>query len=266
MPASARLQQAHLSAAPRATPAPSAAAFSQLDPMSNQTAHSGVDPIAASYTNREYVGVECLWLEAVTLLLLSIGILNACLEAKKLKESCAGVIGAMVLATFGLAAAVVIRLPCVPLQPNYDGLMQVRQTPRHPPSTDRPTHPRTHRLPPHLLTSPQSGSGELGRVEWTRWSGVGGVDVRGPVGGHPWHRRLYPTAPPCYGPAGHLGADPRHPDDAALARVARLVRRRLHRRRRCRPLPLAALHLRCARLCFPLPLRRACAGAQGGAV
>jgi hypothetical protein len=61
----------------------------------------------------------------VTLLLLSIGILNACLEAKKLKESCAGVIGAMVLATFGLAAAVVIRLPCVPLQPNYDGLMQV---------------------------------------------------------------------------------------------------------------------------------------------
>ena len=104
--------------------------------MSNQTAHSGVDPIAASYTNREYVGVECLWLEAVTLLLLSIGILNACLEAKKLKESCAGVIGAMVLATFGLAAAVVIRLPCVPLQPNYDGLMQVRQTPTHPPSTD----------------------------------------------------------------------------------------------------------------------------------
>ena len=135
-----------------------------------------LDPIAASYTNREYVGIECLWLEAVTLLLLSIGMLNACLEAKKLKESCAGVIGAMVLATFGIAAAVVIRLPCVPLQPNYDGLMQVRQ--RHAPAT----HP--HRLPPHhpstpyLLTSPQSGSGELGRVDWTRWSGVGGVDVR----------------------------------------------------------------------------------------
>ena len=91
-----------------------------------------LDPIAASYTNREYVGVECLWLEAVTLLLLSIGLLNACLEAKKLKESCAGVIGAMVLAIFGIAAAVVIRLPCVPLQPNYDGLMQVRRR-QHPP-------------------------------------------------------------------------------------------------------------------------------------
>lgn len=136
-----------------------------------------LDPIAASYTNREYVGVECLWLEAVTLLLLSIGILNACLEAKKLKESCAGVIGAMVLAIFGIAAAVVIRLPCVPLQPNYDGLMQVRRR-QHP-----PLHSRTHRLPPHLLTSPQNGSGELDRVDWTRWSGVGGVDVRGPVGG-----------------------------------------------------------------------------------
>ena len=138
----ARLQQAHLSAAPLATPTPSAAAFSQLDPMSNQTAHSGVDPIAASYTNREYVGVECLWLEAVTLLLLSIGILNACLEAKKLKESCAGVIGASVLATIGLAAAVVIRLPCVPLQPNYDGLIQVPKRPA--PTQHRPTYPPTH--------------------------------------------------------------------------------------------------------------------------
>ena len=98
-----------------------------------------LDPIAAAYTNREYVGIECLWLEAVTLLLLSIGMLNACLEAKKLKESCAGVIGAMVLATVGLAAAVVIRLPCVPLQPNYDGLMQV---PTHP-SRRPPTHART---------------------------------------------------------------------------------------------------------------------------
>ena len=103
--------------------------------MANQTMPAMLDPIAASYTNREYVGIECLWLEAVTLLLLSIGMLNACLEAKKLKESCAGVIGAMVLATFSIAAAVVIRLPCVPLQPNYDGLMQVRQRPRtsHPP-------------------------------------------------------------------------------------------------------------------------------------
>ena len=109
--------------------------------MSNQTAHSGIDPIA-SYTNREYVGVECLWLEAVTLLLLSIGILNACLEAKKLKESCAGVIGASVLATIGLAAAVVIRLPCVPLQPNYDGLIQVPKRPA--PTQHRPTYPPTH--------------------------------------------------------------------------------------------------------------------------
>ena len=98
-----------------------------------------LDPIAAAYTNREYVGIECLWLEAVTLLLLSIGMLNACLEAKKLKESCAGVIGAMVLATVGLTAAVVIRLPCVPLQPNYDGLMQVLPTP----TWRSPTHPPT---------------------------------------------------------------------------------------------------------------------------
>lgn len=110
--------------------------------MASQTAV--LDPIAAAYTNREYVGIECLWLEAVTLLLLSIGMLNACLEAKKLKESCAGVIGAMVLATVGLAAAVVIRLPCVPLQPNYDGLMQVR---RH-----SPTYPRTHAISAHMFS------------------------------------------------------------------------------------------------------------------
>lgn len=118
---------------------PTAAVFSQLDPMADQAEPAMLDPIAASYTNREYVGVECLWLEAVTLLLLSIGILNACLEAKKLKESCAGVIGAMVLAIFGIAAAVVIRLPCVPLQPNYDGLMQVRRRQRPPLSTRAPT-------------------------------------------------------------------------------------------------------------------------------
>ena len=53
--------------------------------MASQT--TVLDPIAAAYTNREYVGIECLWLEAVTLLLLSIGMLNACLEAKKLKEN-----------------------------------------------------------------------------------------------------------------------------------------------------------------------------------
>ena len=41
--------------------------------MANQTMPAMLDPIAASYTNREYVGIECLWLEAVTLLLLSIG-------------------------------------------------------------------------------------------------------------------------------------------------------------------------------------------------
>jgi len=117
--------------------------------MASQTAM--LDPIAAAYTNREYVGIECLWLEAVTLLLLSIGMLNACLEAKKLKESCAGVIGAMVLATVGLAAAVVIRLPCVPLQPNYDGLMQVR---RHSPGRHPPTHARTPSPPTcsHITT------------------------------------------------------------------------------------------------------------------
>ena len=117
--------------------------------MASQTAV--LDPIAAAYTNREYVGIECLWLEAVTLLLLSIGMLNACLEAKKLKESCAGVIGAMVLATVGLAAAVVIRLPCVPLQPNYDGLMQVRL---HSPGRRPPTHARTPSPPTcsHITT------------------------------------------------------------------------------------------------------------------
>ena len=106
-----------------------------------------LDPIAAAYTNREYVGIECLWLEAVTLLLLSIGMLNACLEAKKLKESCAGVIGAMVLATVGLAAAVVIRLPCVPLQPNYDGLMQVPTL-----TQPSPIHPRTHAISAHMFS------------------------------------------------------------------------------------------------------------------
>ena len=162
--------------------------------MASQT--TVLDPIAAAYTNREYVGIECLWLEAVTLLLLSIGMLNACLEAKKLKESCAGVIGAMVLATVGLAAAVVIRLPCVPLQPNYDGLMQV------PTLTQAVAHPPTHarHLRPRVLTSPQSGStelggfDELGRIDWTRWSGVGGVDVRGPLGCQPGP--LHRTGPP----------------------------------------------------------------------
>ena len=113
--------------------------------MASQTAM--LDPIAAAYTNREYVGIECLWLEAVTLLLLSIGMLNACLEAKKLKESCAGVIGDMVLATVGLAAAVVIRLPCVPLQPNYDGLMQVPTL-----TQPSPTHPRTHAISAHMFS------------------------------------------------------------------------------------------------------------------
>ena len=182
--------------------------------MATQTAMP--DPVAASYTNREYVGIECLWLEAVTLLLLSIGMLNACLEAKKLKESCAGVIGAGVLATVGLAAAVVIRLPCVPLLPNYDGLMQVRL---HSPGSRPPTHPavahpRTHapHLRPHVLTSPQSGSaelggfGELGRIDWTRWSGVGGVDVRVLCGCQP--ASLHRPAPPCQPGSLHRTALP----------------------------------------------------------
>ena len=73
--------------------------------------------VLTAYTEREYVGLECLWLEAMSALLLVIGMLNSCCEAKKLSESCAGIIGSIVLASLGVAAAVVIRLPCVPLHP-----------------------------------------------------------------------------------------------------------------------------------------------------
>ena len=67
--------------------------------------------VLTAYTEREYVGLECLWLEAMSALLLVIGMLNSCCEAKKLSESCAGIIGSIVLASLGVAAAVVIRLP-----------------------------------------------------------------------------------------------------------------------------------------------------------
>ena len=58
--------------------------------------------VLTAYTEREYVGLECLWLEAMSALLLVIGMLNSCCEAKKLSESCAGIARRRLIVPCGL--------------------------------------------------------------------------------------------------------------------------------------------------------------------
>ena len=50
--------------------------------------------VLTAYTEREYVGLECTWLEALTCLVLLIALLVLCCEQGKLRENYGAVVGA----------------------------------------------------------------------------------------------------------------------------------------------------------------------------
>ena len=74
--------------------------------------------VLSVYTPREYVGLECTWLEALTCLVLLIALLVLCCEQGKLRENYGAVVGAWFVVALGAACAVLIRLPCVPISPD----------------------------------------------------------------------------------------------------------------------------------------------------